>query len=84
MHLQQMLSRLPNIQLMLSRLPVARKDAILLFIAGILMLVVAFRHGTSVLGICIAAIAIARGSYKWMTSPTIEAQVAVPLFTKEG
>ena len=54
---------------MWSRLPVARKDALLLVVAGILMLIVAFVHGTGpVLGICIAAIALARGCYKWTTS----------------
>jgi hypothetical protein len=66
---------------MLSRLPVARKDAILLFIAGILMLVLAFYNNQSrALAMCIAIIAITRGVYKWTTSPTIDTQVTVPIF----
>ena len=66
---------------MLSELPVARKDAILLFIAGILMLVLAlYNNQNRVLAMCIAIIAITRGIYKWVTSPTVNTQVAVPIF----
>lgn len=65
---------------MLAGIPVARKDAILLMFAGILMIILAMYNEHSALALAIAAVAITRGAYKWITSPTIKTQVAVPIF----
>ena len=65
---------------MLSTLPVARKDAIMLVIAGILMVVLVLFTDSKAVALTVALIAILRGIYKWVTSPTIKTQVQVPLF----
>lgn len=69
-----------SLQQMLSTLPVARKDAILLVTAGVLMTVLVFVTDSKTIALTIALIAIVRGIYKWVTAPTVKTQVQVPLF----
>ena len=65
---------------MLSTLPVARKDAILLTVAGLLMLLSVLFIDSKAIALAVALIAILRGIYKWVTAPTIDTQVQIPLF----
>ena len=62
----------------LKRLPVQQKDAILIFLCGILTMIFAFTR-YKILSIFLACVLIFRAVYKWKTSPTLETQVSTPM-----
>ena len=66
----------------LKKLPVAKKDAILLTLSGIfIMLSLLVKNNLShLITFIVGSIAIIRGLYKWITSPKIKKQVDNPIF----
>ena len=66
----------------LKKLPVAKKDAILLTLSGIFIILSLLTKNnlSQLITIIIGSIAIFRGLYKWITSPKIKKQVDNPIF----
>ena len=65
---------------MLAKLPVAKKDAVLMFTIAILLIMqIAFGFHKQ-LAVLIAILSLVRAIYKWVTSPTLKTQVSQPIF----
>lgn len=65
---------------MLANIPVARKDAILMFLISMLLICQLTFGFQKEFAITIAVLSLLRAIYKWMTSPSIETQVSQPIF----
>lgn len=65
---------------MLANLPVAKKDAVLMFAIAVLVIMqIAFGFHKQ-LAVLIAILSFVRALYKWVTSPTLQTQVSQPIF----
>ena len=66
----------------LKNIPVAKKDAILLTLSGIfIILSLLMKNNLSqLITFIVGIIGIIRGLYKWKTSPKLSKQIEIPLF----